>query len=47
MNSIGLLFALQNRPLFTASYAISVRRLRTLAPASFRFRLTADTLALG
>jgi len=31
----------------SAFYAISVRRFGTLPPASFRFHLTMDTLALG
>lgn len=30
-----------------ASYAISIRQAGTLPPASFRFRLTVDTLAFG
>jgi hypothetical protein len=30
-----------------ASYAISVRQASALPPASFRFRLAADTLAFG
>ena len=37
---------LQSRPLCPALYAISVRRLRTLPAASFRFYLTVDTLAV-
>ena len=37
---------LQSRPLCPALYAISVRRLRTLPAASFRFHLTMDTLAV-
>ena len=43
---MGLRLALQPRPLCPAFYAISVRRLGTLPAASFRFRLTADTLAV-
>ena len=43
---MGLRLALQSRPLCPAFYAISVRRLGTLPAASFRFRLTADTLAV-
>src|SRR6266571_7893740 len=35
-----------SRPDGTASYAISVRRARTLLTASFRFRLATDTLAV-
>ena len=37
---------MQSRPLCPALYAISVRRLRTLPAASFRFHLTMDTLAV-
>ena len=43
---MGLRLVLQPRPLCPAFYAISVRRLGTLPAASFRFRLTADTLAV-
>ena len=43
---MGLRLALQSRPLCPAFYAVSVRRLGTLPAASFRFRLTADTLAV-
>ena len=43
---MGLRLVLQSRPLCPAFYAISVRRLGTLPAASFRFRLTADTLAV-
>ena len=43
---MGLRLLLQSRPLCPAFYAISVRRLGTLPAASFRFRLTADTLAV-
>ena len=43
---MGLRLVLQPRPLCPALYAISVRRLGTLPAASFRFRLTADTLAV-
>src|SRR6266702_1489468 len=35
-----------SRPDVTASYAIPVRRARTLPAASFRFRLATDTLAV-
>src|SRR6266581_7291289 len=35
-----------SRPDGTASYAISVRRARTLLTASFRFRIAPDTLAV-
>ena len=37
---------MQSRPLCPALYAISVRRLRTLPTASFRFYLSVDTLAV-
>ena len=43
---MGLRLVLQPHPLCPAFYAISVRRLGTLPAASFRFRLTADTLAV-
>ena len=43
---MGLRLVLQPRPLCPALYAISVRRLGTLPPASFRFHLTMDTLAV-
>ena len=43
---MGLRLVLQSRPLCPAFYAISVRRLGILPAASFRFRLTADTLAV-
>ena len=43
----GLRFVTQTRPPCIALYAVSVRRPGTLPPASFRFRLTTDTLALG
>ena len=43
---MGLRLVLQPRPLCPAFYAISVRRLGTLPAASFRFRLTADTLTV-
>jgi len=43
---IGLWSHVPSRPDTTASYAISVRRARTLPAASFRFRLTTDTLAV-
>ena len=43
---MGLWLVLQSRPLCPALYAISVRRLRTLPAASFRFYLTVDTLAV-
>ena len=43
---MGLRLVLQPRPLCPALYAISVRRLGILPAASFRFRLTADTLAV-
>ena len=43
---MGLRLVLQPHPLCPAFYAISVRRLGTLPAVSFRFRLTADTLAV-
>ena len=43
---MGLRLVLQPRPLCPALYAISVRRLGILPTASFRFRLTADTLTV-
>ena len=43
---MGLRLGLQPHPLCPAFYAISVRRLGILPAASFRFRLTADTLAV-
>lgn len=43
---MGLRLVLQSRPLCPALYAISVRWLRTLPTASFRFYLTVDTLAV-
>ena len=43
---MGLRLVLQPRPLCTALYAISVRRVGTLPAASFRFRLAVDTLAV-
>ena len=45
--SIGLLFRMQHHPHNLALYAVSVRRLKRLPPASFRFHLAVDTLALG
>jgi len=45
--SIGLSFVLQTRPLQTASYTVPVRQLRILPQASFRFCVTADTLAIS
>ena len=45
--SIGLLFVVQHHPHFLALYAVSVRRLECLPPASFRFHFTVDTLAIG
>ena len=44
--SMELRLVLQPRPLCPALYAISVRRLGTLLAASFKFRLSADTLAV-
>ena len=43
---MGLRLVLQSRPLCSAIYAISVRRLGNLPAASFRFHLTVDTLAV-
>jgi hypothetical protein len=45
--SMGLLFVVQHHPHYRALYAVSVRRLECLPPASFRFHLAMDTLALG
>ena len=45
--SIGLLFLLQHHPHIPALYEVSVRRLEYLPPASFRFVVAHDTLALG
>jgi hypothetical protein len=44
---LGLRFELQTCPLVPASYLVSVRQTEILPPASFRFYLTADTLAFG
>jgi hypothetical protein len=44
---IGLRFVKQTRPDENALYVISVRRCGNLSPASFRFVLTDDTLALN
>jgi hypothetical protein len=45
--SIGLLLLLQHHPCNPALYAVSVRRPERLPPASFRFAIAHDTLALG
>lgn len=45
--SIGLCVVSHARPSPHALYVISVRQTEGLPPASFRFRLTADTLAIG
>ena len=45
--SIGLLFLMQHYPYNPAFYAVSVRGLERLPPASFRFVVAHDTLALG
>ncbi len=44
--TFGLHLFWQTYPYFRASYVISIRRTRGLLTASFRFRLTADTLAV-
>ena len=44
---IGLCFVLQTHPLALALYQISVRQVRLLPPASFRFHIAMDTLAIG
>ena len=44
---IGLLLLVQHCPRLPAFYQVLVHRANRLPPASFRFRLTADTLALG
>ena len=43
--TFGFHLLLQSYPYFRASYVISVRRTKSLPIASFRFRLTMDTLA--
>ena len=45
--AIGLQFVLKPYPQVHALYEDSVRQTRYLPPASFRFHLTIDTLALG
>ena len=47
LRQYGLRFGLQSRPTATASLEIRVPRAGGLPPASFRFRLATDTLALG
>ena len=44
---IGLCFVLQTYPHTLALYLISVRQVRLLPPASFRFHIAMDTLAFG
>ena len=46
-NSYGALVEWQPYPRAYALYEVSVRQTRCLPPASFRFHLTMDTLALG
>jgi len=46
-DSIGLRLVMQPRPSHIALYAVSVRRTGNLPPASFRFHLAMDTLALS
>jgi hypothetical protein len=41
------LFLRQHHPYISALYTVSVRKLECLPPASFRFVVTHDTLALG
>ena len=45
-DGIGLRVFWPSRPVVAASYAVPVRRARTLLTASFRFRLATDTLAV-
>ena len=47
LGGFGLRLLLQTRPTETASNWVRVPQVEHLPPASFRFRLTADTLALG
>src|SRR5699024_6531288 len=44
--AIGLRVSWPSRPDVAASYAVPVRRARSLPTASFRFRLATDTLAV-
>ena len=44
---IGLMLSRQHYPHLSALYQVLVHRANCLPPASFRFRLTADTLAFG
>ena len=44
---IGLILRLQHCPCLPALYQVLVHRANLLPPASFRFHLTADTLAFG
>ena len=44
--TLGLHLFWQTYPYFRALYAVPVRQVRGLLTASFRFRLTADTLAV-
>lgn len=47
LGDFGLRCDLATRPTMTASNAIRVPQVEGLPPASFRFHLTVDTLALG
>ena len=47
LGGFGLRLVSQTRPTETASNWVRVPQVELLPPASFRFRLTADTLALG
>ena len=44
---IGLLLLVQHHPCLPAFYQVLIHRANRLPPASFRFRLTVDTLAFG
>ncbi|EFI38303.1 hypothetical protein HMPREF9010_04704 [Bacteroides sp. 3_1_23] len=45
--AIGLWFVQQPYPRSYALYEVSVRQTRYLPPASFRFQLARDTIAIG
>ena len=47
MSAIGLWFGVQPYPQSNALYEVSVRQARYLPPASSRFHLAMDTLAIG
>jgi len=47
LDSLGLRFVLQPYPAYVRLYVVSIRQTGSLPPASFRFHLTVDTLALG